>query len=142
MKDKEGRQAIIKQFIREEEIRTQDEVISKLEKRGLETTQATISRDISDLGLSKNKKGFYVLPEDIRLTRMMREFVNNIVSANNLVLIKCSAGSAPGVAAVLDGIDWEEILGTIAGDDTILIISSDEISAKLIEERLMNLKVV
>ncbi|MDO8886116.1 ArgR family transcriptional regulator [Candidatus Oleimmundimicrobium sp.] len=140
MEKKKARQADIKKLVREQKIKTQEEIMLGLKKKGFKTTQATISRDISDLGLDKNEKGYYVLAKDMYLIRMMKEFVNNIVSANNLVLIKCAAGSAPGVAAALDEIDWEEILGTIAGDDTILMVVSDDMVAKLIEKRLIKLK--
>ncbi|HDP69431.1 MAG TPA: ArgR family transcriptional regulator [Actinobacteria bacterium] len=142
MKDKKERQVIIKELVRKKRIRTQDEIMFELKKNGCETTQATISRDISDLNLDKNEEGCYVLAEDIYLRKMIKGFVNSIVAANNLILIKCSAGSAPGVAAAIDKIEWKEILGTIAGDDTILMVTSDEKSAKLIESKLAKLKAV
>lgn len=134
--NKKERQSTIKKLVRDKKIKTQDEIISALKKRGVKATQATISRDISDLNLDKNKDGFYVLAEDVHLAKMMRDFVDEVVMANNLVLVKCSAGAAPGFAAVLDKIKWKEVLGTIAGDDTVLMITSDKMSAKLVQEKL------
>ncbi len=136
MIDKKERQNIIKKLVRDKKIKTQDEIISALKKRGVKATQATISRDISGLGLDKSKNGFYVLAEDVHLAKMMRDFVDEIVMANNLILVKCSAGAAPGFAAALDKIKWKEVLGTIAGDDTVLMITSDKMSAKLVQEKL------
>jgi len=134
--NKKERQSTIKKLVRDKKIKTQDEIMLALKKRGVKATQATISRDISDLNLDKSKNGFYVLAEDVHLAKMMRDFVNEIVMANNLVLVKCSAGAAPGFAAALDKIKWKEVLGTIAGDDTVLMITSDKMSAKSVQEKL------
>lgn len=89
-------------------------------------TQATVSRDITEMGLRKLPEGIYVLAEDLHLQRMITELVTNVLSTHNQVLVKASPGTAPGVAAALDAAELDGILGSIAGDDTILVITSDE----------------
>ncbi|MDP3014680.1 MAG: ArgR family transcriptional regulator, partial [Candidatus Subteraquimicrobiales bacterium] len=119
-RSKEERQAKIKEIVRKKIIKDQDELILELNKLSFEVTQATVSRDISEIGLEKISKRGYALAEERHLERLMEELVLSVTGVNNLILIKCVSGSAPGVAAALDKASWEEILGTIAGDDTIL----------------------
>ena len=117
---------LIREFVRSGRIKTQSELVELLSKQGLEVTQATISRDITDMGLQKKQSGgYYVLPEDVFVRRMVRELVSEVVPAQNLVVIKASSGAAQGVAAALDGADLEGIIGSIAGDDTIVLIAAD-----------------
>jgi transcriptional regulator of arginine metabolism len=78
----------------------------------------------------------YVLSEDVHLQRMVSELVDEVVRAENLVLVKASAGAAPGVAAALDAADLDGVLGSIAGDDTILMITADGRAGEALVERL------
>jgi transcriptional regulator of arginine metabolism len=130
------RQEEIRRVVRAEEIHTQAELAGKLQEAGYECTQATVSRDMSELGLSKESGSGYVLAEDLHLHRMVSELVLSVVHTNNLVLVKASPGSAQGVAAALDGAELEGILGSIAGDDTVLVIMSDESSARELEKHV------
>ena len=105
--------------------------------------QATLSRDIHDLNLSKAADG-YVLPQGESpssltlppVSRLVREFVLDVRLAQNLLVIKTIVGSAQPVAAALDEADWTEIVGTIAGDDTILIVCPDKEEARLLAEKV------
>ena len=101
---------------------TQRDLVQLLRAEGLDCTQATVSRDVSDMGLSKVTGGRYILAEDLHLQRMVGELVESVKRSDNLVLVKASAGAAPGVAAALDAADFDGILGSVAGDDTILVI--------------------
>lgn len=122
---------LIREFVRSEQIKTQGELVEHLAARGLNVTQATISRDITEMGLQKKQGGgYYVLPEDVFVRRMVSELVSEVVAAQNLVVVKASTGAAQGVAAALDGADLEGIIGSIAGDDTIVLITPDNDSAK------------
>jgi transcriptional regulator of arginine metabolism len=88
------------------------------------------------MGLRKLPEGVYVLAEDLHLQRMIVELVTGVVHTNNLVLIKASPGTAPGVAAAMDAADLEGILGSIAGDDTILVITVDEDAAQRLQDQI------
>ena len=124
---------LIKEFVRSRRIKTQGELVELLAEHGLEVTQATISRDITEMGLQKKQGGgYYVLPEDVFVRRMVRELVEEVVPAQNLVVVKSKIGSAQGVAAALDGADLEGIIGSIAGDDTIMLITADNVEAEKI----------
>ena len=124
-------------------IGSQDELRRALVKAGYQVTQATLSRDIGELGLVKTSEG-YAVPENDEngsrglpsLERMLREFVTDLRPADNLLVVKTLPGAAQPVAAALDGEGWEEVLGTIGGDDTILVIAATAPGCKRLTERI------
>lgn len=130
MRKRVQRQEAIRGIVRRERVRTQRDLVEHLKKEGFTCTQATVSRDISDMGLRKLPEGAYVLAEDVHLQRMVAELVESVVASQQLVLVKTTAGGGQGVAAALDAAALEEILGSIAGDDTILVVTADEESAR------------
>jgi transcriptional regulator of arginine metabolism len=132
MRKRLERQDVIRRVVRRERIRTQRDLVERLREHGFICTQATVSRDITEMGLRKLPEGVYVLAEDLHLQRMISELVTSVVQADKLVLVKASPGTAPGVAAALDGAGLEEVLGSIAGDDTILVITKSEADATAI----------
>jgi len=117
-------------------VRTQRDLVDHLRKLGFPCTQATVSRDISELGLKKLHEGYYVLSEDLHLQRMVGELVVSVVATERFVIVKASTGTGQGVAAALDAADREELLGTIAGDDTILAIARSDAAARLVADYL------
>lgn len=123
MRKRSERQDAVRRIVRRERVRTQRDLVDRLRAQGLECTQATVSRDISEMGMRKLPEGVYVLAEDLHLQRMISELVMSVVQADNMVIVKASPGTGPGVAAALDGAALDEVLGSIAGDDTVLIIS-------------------
>ena len=123
---KNNRQEKILAIIEAEPIETQEQLLSKLQEQGIESTQATISRDIADLRLEKDASGIYVLPEDYRLRMTVTRSVYETRRAQNQVLLLCDPGSASSVAAALDASQTSGVLGSIAGDDTILVICADD----------------
>jgi transcriptional regulator of arginine metabolism len=123
MRKRTDRQDEIRRIVRRERIRTQRELVDRLKSQGFVCTQATVSRDITEMGLRKLPEGAYVLAEDLHLQRMISELVTGVVQADAMVIVKASTGTGPGVAAALDAAGLEEVLGSIAGDDTILIIT-------------------
>ncbi len=134
MRKRVERQEAIRAIVRGERVRTQRDLVDRLRALGYVCTQATVSRDIADMGLRKLPEGVYVLGEDLHLQRMISDLVLDIVCSEKLVLVKASTGTAPGVAAALDGADLPEVLGSIAGDDTILVIArSDEAAVRLVD---------
>lgn len=136
MKQRNRRQDIVRQIIRSQRIKTQRELVNALGKYGFEVTQATISRDITELGLRKLPEGVYVLAEDLHLQRMVRDLVVDVSRSGNLVLVKAQAGTAPGVAAALDDAGLEGILGSVSGDDTILVVATEEVMAIQLQDKL------
>ena len=130
MRKRRERQEAIRRVVRVERIRTQRALVDRLREQGFVCTQATVSRDITEMGLKKLPEGVYVLAEDLHLQRMISDLVHDVKRSNNLVLVKAAAGTAPGVAAALDAADLDDILGSIAGDDTILVIMTTEESGE------------
>ena len=148
---KSKRQESIIRLIAEHVIETQDELIEKLTEEGYSVTQATISRDIRELKISKmlGKEGryHYVLPatavgtvvKDFRNTYMSS--VTQILCGGNIVIVKTHPGLAQAVAAGLDSMQIPEILGCVAGDDTILAVTADnETAARLCENLSSHIK--
>ncbi|MGI6221380.1 MAG: arginine repressor [Coriobacteriales bacterium] len=124
MRKKRERHEAIRTIIRSEVIRTQRELVDSLAELGMQCTQATVSRDIAEMGLQKTANGGYVLAEDLTLKKML-DMLTGIDYANNLIVMKVMPGTASGVAAALDSAMIPGILGTVAGDDTILVIAAD-----------------
>src|SRR5947208_1383315 len=140
------RQRTILEVLKQGPVADQDELRRALGRHGLKVTQATLSRDVHDLGLVKTAQG-YSLPESIHAaepalpsaSRLVREFVTSVREAQNLVVVKTSVGSAQPVAAALDAEAWPESVGTIAGDDSILIVSSNKRSAHALAQQILDL---
>ncbi len=116
-------------------MRSQRELAEQLELVGFRCTQATISRDVVEIGLVKSEGGLYVLPEEMQLKRTIADMVESVVPAGNLVVVKTRSGNAPAVSAVLDGASLAGIVGSVAGDDTIfLAASTPEIAQNVADE--------
>ncbi|MGB4440889.1 MAG: ArgR family transcriptional regulator [Coriobacteriia bacterium] len=129
MRKRTERQEAIRSIVRRERVKTQRDLVSHLAAEGYRCTQATVSRDIADMGLRKLPEGVYVLAEDVHLQRMIAELVESVVRSQQLVIVKTTAGGGQGVAAALDAANLDEIVGSIAGDDTILIVTDNETDA-------------
>ena len=144
---KNDRQKLLLQIIQMKDINTQEDLVRELRARGHKVTQATVSRDIKELQLMKvaaDGGGYrYAEPEkrEISITeRMMRILSDSMVSADhagNLVVMKTLSGSANVAAEAIDTLDWPEILGTIAGDNTVLIVVRDAECAGETAERII-----
>lgn len=136
MRKRLKRQDAVKRIVRNERVKTQRALVDLLKAQGYECTQATISRDITEMGLRKLPEGVYVLAQDLHLQRMVVDLVTDVKRSENLVLVKASTGTAPGVAAALDAADVDGILGSVAGDDTILVICMSADDAELLVDTL------
>lgn len=136
MTKREKRQHAIRAIVREGRLKTQQDIVERLLAAGFECTQATVSRDATELGLRKLPGGGYVLPEDLHLHRMFEDLVSSVVRSQQLVIVKTSAGGAQGVAAALDASGLDGVIGSIAGDDTVLLIAAEEGSAQSIVDSL------
>ena len=140
------RQGQILNLIRSQPIRTQEELSTALKRVGIDVTQVTLSRDIRELGLLKAPQGYREGQETASagqaevgtLKWMLEEFVRDVKTAHNMVIIKTAPGHAQPVAVALDQEGWPEIVGTIAGDDTVFAATPDlkqalKAKAKLLE---------
>ena len=145
--DKVYRRTQIVDLLRSEEVETQDDLRRKLARRGIHVTQATVSRDIEDLGLIKTRSG-YRLPEAARggmvplqptLAIVLKEFLTDVRQAANLVVLKTHPGNAHSIAAALDSESWDEVVGTVAGDDTIFIATASPRQAEAIRRKIRTL---
>jgi transcriptional regulator of arginine metabolism len=147
---KPRRQIKILEIIRNHAVETQDELAGLLRADGIEVTQATVSRDIKELKLVKVPSGaggyHYSLPAEAgggdQLEKLRRYMIDAVVSIDytgNLILIKCLPGTANAVAVIMDRINWREVVGTVAGDDTILVIVRDPNLVDDMVTRLRNL---
>lgn len=122
-KKRNGRQDAITDIVRNKDVRTQRVLVDELRAMGFDCTQATVSRDIADMGLRKLPEGIYVLAEDLHLQRMVSELVTGVLRTDNLVMIKAQPGTASGIAAAVDAAELPDVLGSLAGNDTILVIA-------------------
>jgi len=147
---KARRQKKVMELIEQFEIETQEELVAVLRKDGYDITQATISRDIKELGLVKvpggDKAYRYALPQEqrggnyrLRLERLFRDSMISIDYSENLILVRTLPGTANAVASCLDHVAWKEVIGTVAGDDTILVIIKPKEAVGEILERFDSL---
>jgi transcriptional regulator of arginine metabolism len=129
------RQGQILRLVADEHIASQEELRRRLAQRKLRVTQATLSRDLQELKLLKTQEGYKTasaFPEDVvalplpPLERALREFLLDIRPAENLLVLKTPPSGAQPLAAAVDGAKYPEIAGTIAGDDTVLIITANK----------------
>lgn len=127
---KKQRQEIIIDLIKNNEISTQEILKKYLENAGIAVTQATLSRDINELNLKKDLSGFYKYAVPLRIRTecpgLLKESVTEILHAMNIAVIKCRSGMAQAACATLDSMQCMEIIGTIAGDDTIFAVTASE----------------
>lgn len=132
---KSDRLELIKKIITENEIENQSELIGFLKAAGEDVTQATISRDINELRLEKTdgivKKVKYALPTvrdpfSIENAHILKGLVTSVIATNNLIVVKTKTGSANAAANIIDELQASTVLGSIAGDDTILLILNTE----------------
>ncbi len=140
----------IREIISENDIETQDELVNQLKNLGFKVTQATVSRDIKELHLVKVPSATtgrykYSTPTEQRfnpqdkLKRLILDAFVSIDHASHFIVLKTLPGNAHALGVIIDDLDWEEVMGTICGDDTCLIICRTEEMAKAIEQRFLNL---
>lgn len=139
----------IREIIAKNEVETQDELVDHLRQAGFKVTQATVSRDIKELSLIKvplrNGRYKYSLPADQRynpLQKLSRVLVDSFVSIDhteNLIVIKTLPGNANTVGVLIDHLDWDDVMGNISGDDTILVICRHKHETEKVVQRFLDL---
>jgi transcriptional regulator of arginine metabolism len=142
---KQNRHALLRDIVGRTEFSGQEQILRAMKSKGIRTTQATVSRDLQEMGFVKVRlrPGFFryeLLDRNAkrglweRLKVLFENFVTGIRSTTNLMLVKTSPGNANGVASLIDSLNKPEILGTVAGDDTILIVTANEKDRKRLEK--------
>lgn len=150
MRDKQRRHAVLRRVLQQTRARSQADLQAALAQANIYVSQATLSRDIKALGLVKmplpDQHYRYVMPDAQvqqrryeRLQMAFRHYVTSYDHAGNLLVMKTSPGSAQAVAQDIDAMAWEEILGTVAGDDTILVVTRSVRAVKRLHERFQQL---
>jgi transcriptional regulator of arginine metabolism len=143
-----GRHARIVELIRERAVRSQTELAELLAGEGVQVTQATLSRDLEELGAVK-VSGAYLIPEDgkrplrettgqgpARLLRLLRELLTGVDASGNIAVLRTPPGAAQFLASALDRSGLSDVVGTIAGDDTILVVARDGSGGKALADKL------
>ncbi|HEY0699674.1 MAG TPA: arginine repressor [Micromonospora sp.] len=148
-----ARHARIVELIRERAIRSQTELAELLAVEGVQVTQATLSRDLEELGAAKVRSGVggptaYFIPEDgkrplrdaetapARLVRLLRELLTGVDASGNMAVLRTPPGAAQYLASALDRAGLPEVVGTIAGDDTILVVAREAVGGAALGEKL------
>ncbi len=138
---KSYRQGQILKLIHSRRVNTQQELADALGASGISATQVTLSRDIRELGLVKTSQGYAesveTAPAGPDLTTVIRRFLLDVRVAQNLLVLKTPPASASPLAEVLDQADWPEITGTIAGENTVLVVAPDAGTAQTLQEKLL-----
>jgi transcriptional regulator of arginine metabolism len=147
---KRDRQRLVESVVSRKRIGTQFELLDALADAGCVVTQATVSRDIRELGLEKTHdplgRSRYVLPHAIRgpdprkaVENVLTQFARRVTAAGNIVVIHSELGTAPAVGRALDELEHRRIVGTLAGDDTCLVISHSERDARALARELQEI---
>jgi transcriptional regulator of arginine metabolism len=139
---KNYRQGQILKLVRSKEIYTQDELAQELKAQGIIATQVTLSRDLRDLRLVKTPEGYQEMAVDEttpQLETLAREFLRDMRAAQNLLVLKTDPGYASPIAVALDNEDWDDVVGTIAGDDTVLVVAPDNATAERVRLKLQEI---
>ncbi len=145
---KTQRQHRVSRILANEAVTSQAELVRLLRQQGVEATQVTVSRDLEELGAFKVRKPggtlAYALPEqpkdrpvpDVHLRRVLAEWVADIASSANLVVVRTPPGCAHVVASALDRADLAEVAGTVAGDDTVLVVATEDVKGVALAKKL------
>jgi transcriptional regulator of arginine metabolism len=139
--NKSFRQGQILQIVRAKKIRTQEELARELSERGVKTTQVTLSRDIQEIGLVKTAEGYRHLPAEQggqELAGVVDEYMQDIQVAQNLVVVRTSPGNANPLALAIDKEELADVIGTVAGDDTVLVVTPDTETAKRFLQKMLD----
>ena len=138
------RRKLVRELVATYEIGAQSTLVSLLADRGVEATQATVSRDLDELGIGKVRgadgRVAYALPEAGVLAQTLRQFVAAIDASRNLAVVRTPPGAASTVASAIDSADLPGVLATIQGDDTVLVVAAEGTSGRTVADRLIAIK--
>lgn len=140
MRNRQERHDVIRDIIRSGKINTQRDLAEQLEQAGYESTHATISRDVMDMGLIKSRDGFYVFPAEIRLQRLVSELVSEVHVSGNMVVLRTHFGAAAGVSAAIDKAELPGAIGVVGSDKTVMVAAESPEAADSIGKTINHLR--
>lgn len=140
MQDRDRRRAAIRELLLEAPVRNQEELLEKLERRGLGASQPVLSRDLRALNVAK-RGGCYQIVEEERVTPLeeLKSLLRTVEPVSRFLLVSCEPGAASAVARALDSEELDGIVGTVAGDDTVLVAVKSNASALRVRRRIQEL---
>ena len=126
------------------DIASQGELVALLADKGVEATQATVSRDLEELGIGKYRgadgRSTYVLPDSGGVAQMLRQFARTIDASGNLAVVRTPPGAAAAVGSAIDAADLPGVLATVQGDDTLLVVAREGVTGRQIADDLLQRK--
>ncbi|HVM20194.1 MAG TPA: hypothetical protein VM307_09565 [Egibacteraceae bacterium] len=144
MADRMRRRALIRDLVSSHVVTAQAELVGLLHDAGVEATQATVSRDLEELGIDKIRgadgRTFYALPDSGGLAQILRQFATDIDASGNLAVVRTPPGAAAAVGSAIDGADLPGVLATVQGDDTLLVVAREGTSGRQIADHLRDTK--
>ena len=142
--DRAQRRRLIRDLVSSHEVTAQAELVTLLAAQGVEATQATVSRDLEDLGIVKYRgadgRTTYVLPDSSGVAQMLRQFARSIESSGNLAVVRTPPGAAAAVGSAIDNAELPGVLATVQGDDTLLIVARNGVTGGEIADQLRHYK--
>ena len=141
---RDRRRRLVRELVAAFAIDSQATLVALLAEQGVEATQATVSRDLEDLGIGKVRgadgRVCYALPEQGGLEQLLRQFVTAVGASGNLAVVRTPPGAAGTVASAIDAAELPDVLATIQGDDTLLVVAVEGSSGRAVADRLVALK--
>lgn len=144
MSTRERRRQQVRELVARYEVGSQAALVALLAEQGIEATQATVSRDLDELGIGKVRgadgRVSYALPESGGLAQILRQFVVSVDASGNLAVVRTPPGAASAVASAIDSADLPGVLATVQGDDTLLVVAAEGTSGRTVADRLTAIK--
>ena len=144
MADRTERRRLIRELVSSHEIGAQSELVALLSAKGIEATQATVSRDLEELGITKYRgadgRSAYALPDSNGVAQMLRQFARTIDASGNLAVVRTPPGAAAAVGSAIDAADLPGVLATVQGDDTLLVVAREGMTGQQIADDLRKRK--
>jgi transcriptional regulator of arginine metabolism len=141
---RDRRRARLRELVAQHEVSSQSELVALLARDGVAATQATVSRDLDELGITKIRGAdghvSYALPEMPALAQSLRQFVLEIEASGNLAVVRTPPGTAAAVAIAIDGAEVPGVLATLQGDDTVLVVAREPATGRQVADRLLATK--
>jgi transcriptional regulator of arginine metabolism len=143
-RSRQERQQAVRELVARYLIGSQAELVALLDRHGIEATQATVSRDLDELGIGKLRgadgTAFYAMPESGGLAQILRQFVVGIDASGNLAVVRTTPGAAAAVASAVDAAAVAGVLATVQGDDTLLVVAVEGTAGREVAQRLAAIK--